>query len=328
MKVGVDVFTLEQLKLNPFEQLDLISAMGLEGAQFGSLRSLSEARDPGALQAVRQYADNLGLYSHVSLSIISNPVLAGISPEEHYEIASREIALAAACGWHELHGYLGEGNERYEHPLPWTEHLAASSRFIASLGPVLREQGSRINLENHGDLTTAELVRLIEEVGPDIAGVCLDTANLLCHCEDPVMAVRRIAPYTHLTHIKDGAVFFTERGYRRQTLPPGSGIIDWPVIIPMLAAYAPDLPLSIEDHKWLFDYDCFAPRWLSLHPDLELTEFAAFMQLIWQCQQRLASGRLGDPDASEKIPFLDELRQRLASGSGYLKDLLAGLPSA
>jgi sugar phosphate isomerase/epimerase len=325
MKVGVDTFTLHPLKLNPFEQLDLIKSMDLEGAQFGGLRGLSKNLELSELKAVRERADALGLYSHVSLSNGCNPCGVGLDPAEHRQAACREIELAAQCGWHELHSSLGGGDERYMQAVPWTEQLAESARFIRSLAPVLRTHRSRINLETHGDTTTAELVRLVEDVGPDIAGICLDTANVMCHAEDPVLAAKRAAPYTHLTHTKDAVMFFTDRGYRRQTVPAGRGAIDWATVLPVLAEYSPNLPLSIEDHKWLFQFHCFDKHWLALHPDLELPEFASFMKLVWQCQRRLAAGDLPDPDAYEQVPFGDEVKERLASGAAYLKTLIARL---
>ena len=325
MRVGVDTFTLCDLKLDPFGQLDLIKAWGLEGAQFGGVRGLSPELDGGRLKAIRARADELGLYSHVSVSATCNPHLAKLAPAEHAARLAADIEAAAACGWHELHGSLGAGDERYLHPVPWTRQLADSADFIRGLGPVLRQHGSRIDLETHGDSTTFELVRLVEEVGPDIAGICLDTANVLCHCEDPLRAARRAAPYTHLTHTKDAVVFFTDSGYRRQTLPPGRGALDWERILPALAACAPDLPMSIEDHKWLFDFHCFEKRWLALHPDLALDEFAAFMRLVWQCQKRFLSGELADPDEYEKIPHVEEVEKRLRGGAEYLKALIKRL---
>ncbi len=325
MKVGVDTFTLQPLRLSPMDQLDFIKTTGLDGAQFGGLRTLSKNLELSELKALRERADALGLYSHVSLSSSCNPHAVTESPEEHRRSVVREIELAAQCGWHELHCSLGGGDERYMHPVSWQVQLADSAKFIRSLAPVLRERGSRIDLETHGDSTTAELVRLVEDVGPDIAGICLDTANVLCHCENPVLAAQRAAPYTHLTHIKDAVVFFTDRGYRRQTLPPGRGVIDWATVLPILAAHSPNLPISIEDHKWIFQFHCFDNHWLALHPDLGLPEFASFMKLVWECQKRLASGALADPDEYEKIPFDEEIKTRLTSGCTFLKALIARL---
>jgi sugar phosphate isomerase/epimerase len=325
MRVGVDTFTLRDLKLDAFQQLELIRSWGLDGAQFGGLRGLSPTLELSPLQEIRKRADELGLYSHVSVSQSCNPHLTDLPRTEHLRQLSAEIAAAAACGWHELHGSLGGGDERYLHPVPWSQQLADSAVLLRQLGPVLRQHGSRIDLETHGDSTTFELVRVVEAVGPDCVGICLDTANVMCHCEDPVLAAKRAAPYTHLTHTKDAVAFFTDHGYRRQTLPPGRGALDWGTILPILAEYSPDLPLSIEDHKWLFDFHCFDRHWLALHPDLTLDEYALFMRLVWRCQQRFTSGELKDADEEEKTPHVAEVEARLRSGAEFLRQTLAGL---
>ena len=320
MRVGLDGYTISRLKLDPFQTLDFVAKHGLEGMQFGGVRGLSGTLDAGRLREVRAHADGLGLYSHVSVSTC-NPHLIRGPLDEHVERLTQEIEAAAACGWHELHSSLGGLNERYGHPVRWPQHLADAADLIRRLGPALRQHGSRIDLETHGDTTTFELVRLVEDAGPDIAGICLDTANVLCHAEHPVLAARRAAPYTHLTHLKDAVAFFIDTGYRRQTLPAGKGALDWRAILPILAAHSPDLPLSIEDHKMLFDFPAFDPHWLRHHPDLTREELARVMRLVWQCQQRLLSGELADPDAYEKIPFEEELEARLHAGRDYLKGM-------
>jgi sugar phosphate isomerase/epimerase len=79
-------------------------------------------------------------------------------------------------------GRWAAGDERYTASDALDPALADSAAFLRKLSPVLRQQGCRIDLETHGDCTTFELVRLIEEVGPDCVGICLDTANVMCHC--------------------------------------------------------------------------------------------------------------------------------------------------
>lgn len=325
MRVGIDTFTLRELSLDPFQTLDFVRQHGFAGAQFGGLRSLSPNLDRGRLRAIRQYAEERDLYTHVSVPGC-NPHLIEAGQREALEAElKREIAAAAECGWHELHSSLGSGPERYEHPAPWTQHLADAAAFLRQLGPVLRAHGSRIDLETHGDCTTFELVRLVEEVGPDIIGICLDTANVLCHAEDPVRAAQRAAPYTHLTHIKDGILFFSETGYTRQGRPPGQGILDWPQILSALAEFSPDLPLSVEDHKWLFHFAIFEPAWLQLHPDLTCEELAQVVKLAWQCQQKIHAGEWPDPEAYEAIPYQEQMMERLACARDYLKTVLADL---
>ena len=324
MQVGLDTFTIRELNLGPFETLDYLKAHELEGAQFGGLGALSKTLDPGELREVRAYGDNLGLYTHVSISTCNRHLVNG-PLDEHLKQIEKQIKLAAGCGWHELHVSLGGLTERYEHPVPWTQHLTDAADLIRGLGPILREHGSRVDIETHGDTTTFELVRLIEDVGADIAGICLDTANVLCHAEDPVLAAQRAAPYTHLTHTKDAITYFFPGGYQRQGRTPGEGVLDWEAILPILGEHAPGLPLSIEDHKWIFDFQIFDERWLSLHPDLTLFELAKTVETTWNCQQKINSGEWPDPEEYEAIPYLDQIEDRLASGRDYLKGLLAQL---
>lgn len=321
MRVGIDSFTIHCLGLDPFQMLDYIKNKDLEGVQFGGLQSLSDKLDLVKLREIKAYADDLGLYSHVSISTC-NPYLVSGSLDDHLERLKNEIEISAKCGWHELHSSLGSGNERYEHPVPWDRHLTDSGKLITKLSPVLRSNKSRINLETHGDTTTFELVRLVEDVGADILGICLDTANVLCHAEDPTLAAYRSAPYTHLTHIKDAIIFFIDTGYRRQTVPIGRGALDWRSILSALAKYNPELPISIEDHKMFFDYHVFDPTWLSLHPDLTREEFARVIQIAWRCQQKIINGELPIPEEYEKIPYIEQLDERLDASRDYLKNLI------
>lgn len=65
-----------------------------------------------------------------------------------------------------------------------------------------RDHGLRLALENHGDLTAAQLEGLLELVGPDLR-VCFDTANALRVGDDVAAAARRLAPAIEILHLKD-----------------------------------------------------------------------------------------------------------------------------
>jgi len=327
MRVGLDTFTIRELKLSPLAQLEFIRARGLEGAQFGGLRSLSASLDPGEIGAVREAADAMGLYSHVSV-FSPNPHNSEDEEKQLRARLTREIETAAAFGWHELHCALGNEKTRYAHEVPWKQHLADSTAFVKSLAPVLRANASRLNLETHGDTTTFELVRLVEEAGADVAGICLDTANVLCFAEDPVAAARRAAPYTHLTHTKDAILYFCESGLRRQGRPPGEGVLDWEKILAVLGEFEPDLPLSIEDHKWLFDAEIFEPRWHAEQADLTRPELASTVKLAWQVESGIRSGEIPQPGEYEAVPYSEQMEARLASGRDHLKELTARTPTA
>ncbi|MBI2941852.1 MAG: sugar phosphate isomerase/epimerase [Chloroflexi bacterium] len=329
MRVGIDVFTLRHLRLNGLETLDFVRRHGLEGAQFGSLTSLSPALDEGELQAVRQYADENDLYFEVSVPSpnpnLASPRVAELGGGSYRRGLERHIELAARLGCRHLHGALGSEKARDDPNYPWANHLADSTTFLRSLAPALRAHGCRIGLETHGDTTTFELVRLVEEIGPDVLGICLDTGNVLIRLEDPVMAAGRAAPYTIQTHTKDAILYFTDEGLTRQTRPAGQGAIDWHRLLPILGAANPRLTLSIEDHKWIFSAEIYQPGFVESHPDLTPAEFAQLLRFTWECQKKIDRGVIPHPEPYEAVPWEEEAEQRIDAGASYLKRTLGEL---
>lgn len=317
MKVGIDTFSIRELHLNPFETVDFVKKWGFEGVQFDGFHEFGPEADYGKLKEIREYADANGMYSHMSISAC-NPLIAG---KNHKETVVNQIKACSYAGWHELRSIMSFYDERYRHPVPWSSHLRETARFIQSLRPVLEEYGCRINIENHGE-TTFEVLQVVEEVGPDICGVCLDTANLLVNAEDPVLATRRVAPYTHLTHAKDGIVYFSENGVSRQGKAPGSGNVDFESLLQILGKHQPDLPLSIEDHKWIFEFRLFERDWIGKNPDLTPFELGQYMRMVYRTERKLAAGELPAIDDYEVIPYAEQMEERLTSGVEHLKGIL------
>jgi len=317
MRVGIDHFTIRHL--SPYQAVDFAEKNSLEGIQFGGIRGISGSLDIGELKDFRAYADSKNLYTHVGVDIV-NPVIKN-SFTDLKKCIEEEIAAAAACGWHELHSVINPGTERYDHPVPWMIHIDQCIRLINALRPTLEKYGSRINIETHGE-TTFDILKVIECTGMHLAGVCLDTANTLVNAEDPVLAAKRVAPYTHLTHTKDAIVAFCGEGIIRQGKPPGEGCVDFETIIPVLGKYCPDLPLSIEDHKWLFTAKIYDEEWIAKNPDLTPYELGQFVRLAYQTQQKIARGEIPALDEYEAAPYFEQMDQRLSFGRDYLNALL------
>jgi sugar phosphate isomerase/epimerase len=320
VRVGIDSFTIRDLKLDAYQTLDYVKKLGLEGVQFGGMDELSKEADAGKLKDIHDYADAQGLYIYSGVGVC-NPVLVKGSLDEHRERIISDIKAYAGVGWHELRSVICYSDENYNHPVPWKTHLAESINFIKSLRPVLEKYGSRVNLENHGD-STFDLLKVVEAAGPDICGICLDTANTLVNGEDPVLAAKRVAPYTHLTHTKDGITYFSENGVKRQGKAPGQGVVDFTKILPILGEYSPNLPLSIEDHKWIFEFSIFNKDWIDKNPDLSPFELGQFVKLAWQTEKKLASGEIPNVDEYEAIPYLDQMEERLLFGLQHLKGII------
>ena len=123
--------------------------------------------------------------------------------------------------------------------MTWEEQLQATERFLKKVAPIARDLGIHMNVETHEEITTWEVVRLVEAVGPDVMGVTFDVANVLQRGEDPVAAAHRVGRYVRQTHLKDFALMFVEEGILRQARPCGQGVVDYDTILPLICTAEP-----------------------------------------------------------------------------------------
>jgi 3-oxoisoapionate decarboxylase len=86
-----------------------------------------------------------------------------------------------------------------------------------------RDAGVRLALENHGDLTAAQLASLLERV--DGLRICFDTANALRVGDDVAAAARLLAPAVDMLHLKDCAGTWDDPSTGPVSVPPGEGVI-------------------------------------------------------------------------------------------------------
>jgi sugar phosphate isomerase/epimerase len=287
--------------------LEKAAGAGLEGVFFRSALELSPTLDVGELTALREQADELGLYLEVGAAKI-NPFAAPEAPEiralgdgDYLAGIERIVAACAAAGIHEIWAATANYKfdlagrlacDRYRTDVTWNDQLRATGKVMAEIAPVLREHGSHLNIETHEEITTFELVRLVEEGGPDAFGITFDTANVLIRGEDPVAAARRVAPYTRQTHVRDGALFFTEQGLCRVLAPCGQGVIDWPALMTALLD-APRKALSIEGimgRRFQLPIPIHDPLWHAGQPDMTTVELAELVRLARGYEDAVARG--------------------------------------
>jgi sugar phosphate isomerase/epimerase len=86
---------------------------------------------------------------------------------------------------------------------------ARADEWTATVAPLrraaerARELGLELALENHGDLTAAQIDALLDAVAHPALGVCFDTANAPRVGDDPLEACRLLAPRICMVHLKD-----------------------------------------------------------------------------------------------------------------------------
>jgi sugar phosphate isomerase/epimerase len=342
MRIGVDGRKIPQAaERGPLRSLDHGRELGMEGLFFRTILEMSPTLDPGELREIKAHADELGMYLETGLGKV-NPYATPEAPELRaigdgdirlgFErmmracaaIDCRELWIGTANYKGQYHGYWVY--DRFRTDVSWEDQLAATTKFLRVLAPIARDLGVHLNVETHEEITTFECVRLVEAIGPDVLGITFDTANVLQRGEDPVAAAQRIAPYVRQSHVKDVALYFGEEGVYRQTRPCGEGVVDFRAILPILAASRPDLSLSIENTNALTPVapiQIFDPVWLAAHPDLTVEEFARFVRLVRQYEERIARGEVPDPGTYQARPLgYPEAVAYIQESAAYLRSIL------
>lgn len=321
MRVGVDGRKIPRAaEYGPHKSFDHAHELGLEGLFFRTVLEMSQTLDHGELREIRAHADLLGMYCESGLGKV-NPFATPEAPELRAagdgDILLGFRRMLEACRaaditevWIGTANYKGayRGNfayDRFRTDVTWGEQLAATERFLHKLAPIARDLGIHMNMETHEEITTFEVVRLVEAVGPDALGVTFDIANVTHRGEDPVAAAHRVAPYTRQTHLKDIVHVITAGGAYRQVRPCGQGMVDYETILPLLYQHNPTLHLTIENptvHGQTL-MEIFNPAWHAAHPDLTVAEFATFIRRAQQCGEQIQSGAWPSLDAYEAEPM-------------------------
>ncbi|MBV8316361.1 MAG: sugar phosphate isomerase/epimerase [Planctomycetaceae bacterium] len=324
MKIGFDSETVGLRGLTAEALLDFAVERGFDGVQFLDAELIDPELDPEVLGAFRRQADEMGLYLEVGLPT-PNPIRRSrvegrsIGRGEHARDLASHVEAVAALGCGHARACIGDRHDRFRPDIRWDEQLDATFDVLRRLSPLLRETGVRVALETHADLTVNELCHLLERLGGDVAGVTLDTGNLVMRFDEPVAAAERLAPHVLATHINDAVLAFTPRGLCWQARPVGSGGLPMPDLLAPLIQANPGLNLSIALHARTYDLPIYDRTWLAFFPELRPESIAAIVRIAATCERRFAEGSLARPEDVEGIAWADRYLDWLASSLGFLR---------
>ncbi|SDD94544.1 sugar phosphate isomerase/epimerase family protein [Auraticoccus monumenti] len=165
---------------------------------------LIETYDAEALAALHRHAAERG----VELELGTR----GITPEH----LTRYLRTAEALGVTLVRSMIG------------ADELDQAARLLEQVVPAYQAAGVTLALETYEQIPSAELVRVVEEVGSPALGICLDPGNSVARLELPTATVELTAPHVRSIHVKDftfsrrdGWVGFTFAG-----CPLGEGLLD------------------------------------------------------------------------------------------------------
>lgn len=313
-RVGIDAYSLlgDIVEGATVDVLERVRALGADGLQATLPSCEGQARELFAA------ASDWGMYlePYIKLPVHwSNDAELIDAREREFEVVTR---LASELGARTLHCSIGAG-ERFEDFARWQEYKQQVASVVRRLAPRLEERGLRLGIENHGDFTTRELVQLADASGSTHVGVGLDTGNLLYLAEDVRSAAERVAPIVHSVHLKDALLFPHPHGAQRSVAAPGTGQIDFDVVIGTLLRANPELNLTIEDHGDVLPVPFFDRDWLARLPELSAVDIAASAELTARGGRLLREHRLADPHAVDAIPWELRAPGRLRAGIAAIR---------
>lgn len=325
-KFGIHGWTLHHLNVGGQERLDMVAKLGGDGLQFISALDMSPTLDPGEIREVLSHAKSLGLYVECGI-----PRINVLSPDleclklgdgDYVEGLRAMLRAAALCGAAGARTYIGMYPDRLVRgPEAWRAQLSAVAEVVRLLADDARAFGVKIAIETHTDVTTFELLRIIEKAGPDVLGVCLDTGNMPVVLEDPLEAVKRIVEHVVSAHLKDCVVFSRQDGIAVQPRPLGGGLLPMGEVIKLLQAEHPDLPLTIEDHEGIYPVKTMGSGWSDDYPDLKVEEYVAILGHVAEGDRRIAERLIPAPDALESIPWADQADERIDRSLKFVRSV-------
>jgi sugar phosphate isomerase/epimerase len=211
-----------------FGLMDEALKLGLDGLHL-TAADLG-ATDPAHLQTVRRAAEERGLYLEYNFSLDASEYDDRLTHTMEEGIAIAE-ALGSDIGKISM-------DVRRPHPvcgsvfhpkvIPQLEEVARKAEAAA---PVAQRAGVRLCLENHTEAFSDEVLWIINRVNHPYVGACVDTNNSLMVGEDPLTAIRKLAPVSFTNHFSDHRIVFDQYGCRITGVATGTGDV------PMREAY-------------------------------------------------------------------------------------------
>jgi sugar phosphate isomerase/epimerase len=319
MKVGLDALTLKSVSLDPLELLELTRAHGLEGLHFSA--RLLQGCDDAYVERLASEAQADGLFLELAGAGV-NPGKSGKSVAEMVEEWKPLFALARKLDAPFLNTCFGLLKERTFTAPTLAEQIELTIEVLRELSLMAADCNVVITFELHVDLTSLELVHIIEEVDSAHVRVNLDTANALGLLEDPVDAARTLAPYVHTTHFKDTCIYPTEAGYNwLGGAPLGRGLANLPAVVEILYRANPNVHLNIEDSGGFIPIPMYDEAFLNSFTDLTPTRMARFVRHLWRGEQQLRAGLHPRPEESKEIDWATVIPARLQYNVDYARRL-------
>ncbi|MCL2319802.1 MAG: sugar phosphate isomerase/epimerase [Treponema sp.] len=184
------------------------------------------------LQKLRDVSRDLGMIVEVGLKKLDEDNIA-----RHFDIA---LLLGSPFIRAVSHDHDNLSKREQE------EVAAAVTKLLKEWAPRLKDNGLCLGLENHFDLATRHLVRIVKDVAAAEVGLVFDSTNSLGFLELPENTLREMLDFVLSVHLKDYAITKGEAGYEILGTVLGEGSLNIKAIFSLLGARLLQVPVILE----------------------------------------------------------------------------------
>ncbi|MBW2562594.1 MAG: TIM barrel protein [Deltaproteobacteria bacterium] len=125
-------------------------------------------------------------------------------------------------------------------------YLMETVNRLKKATPMAEDYGIRLALENHCDSFSEEILWVLKEVNHPFVGACIDTVNAWHVAEDPMNAIKNLAPVAFTNHFRDDRVEFCRDGFKVKGVAVGDGDIDMKKAYELIKSKSPTNRINIE----------------------------------------------------------------------------------
>lgn len=132
------------------------------------------------------------------------------------------------------------GGNRFEYSHFQKSFMEFRSQLKAAL-PLLEDFQAMVLIENHQDISGAELAKLVGDISSKHVGITWDIGNSTAVADSPCSFFARCKNYIRHVHLKDYFIYPTADGFKLTRCPIGDGFVDMGKMIRLLG----DLPWPV-----------------------------------------------------------------------------------
>lgn len=198
---------------------------------------------------------------------------------ERFEAGVRSVK---AVGARAIRGFCGGRRyEQFDKREQFDEFAVRSWKTIESVAPIVEKHRIPLAIENHKDWLIPHMLKLLNRIGSEYVGVCIDTGNSFSLLEDPTDTVKAYAPWAHSVHLKDMAVCEYESGFLLADVVFGEGTLGLPRMVEIIRKARPGMKFNVEmSTRNPFKVPCLGEKYWATLGDVPGVNLARAMRYV------------------------------------------------